>query len=391
MSFPGNLLESARLRRAEAGLLLLAILALAPLLLEPLPVGFLQPPVVARTGVATRLAVLMVLAAVIAVTAWLDRNSNPYSARTAVLLAAFAAGLTVLHWYFVDADPDRSAWQRQLYLDVLNHQADAPHVFRPLPYGFTRSLERVTGDERFSTVAYRWFFTCWFLWCYYRFARLFLSQGRALAALAVLLPLYPLSIAHYWGQLTDPLSHTLFAMALIYTVQNRVWLLALTLGLGIVAKETIVLMVPAYWACWGRRGWPAFARAVGLGLVCVVAFLAVRMPLGWRPDFGQINGTAGLMIGTNLGLGEPLHETNVPLYQNYLQPLLFVGVFVPFIAWHWRGMDGRLKAIALTLVPLLLLSNLCFGWMYESRNYVPLLPLLTTMALWRTPSPPAPG
>jgi hypothetical protein len=35
----------------------------------------------------------------------------------------------------------------------------------------------------------------------------------------------------------------------------------------------------------------------------------------------------------------------------------------------------------LTLVPLVLASNLCFGWMYESRNYLPLVPLLATMAL----------
>ena len=33
------------------------------------------------------------------------------------------------------------------------------------------------------------------------------------------------------------------------------------------------------------------------------------------------------------------------------------------------------------LTPLVLLSNLCFGWMYE-WHYVPLLPLLGTAALF---------
>jgi hypothetical protein len=33
-----------------------------------------------------------------------------------------------------------------------------------------------------------------------------------------------------------------------------------------------------------------------------------------------------------------------------------------------------------TLVQLLIVSNVCFGWMYESRNYMPLVPLLATMA-----------
>jgi hypothetical protein len=48
--------------------------------------------------------------------------------------------------------------------------------------------------------------------------------------------------------------------------------------------------------------------------------------------------------------------------------------------WGWRRIDRRLQAICCTLVPLLLLSNLCFGWLYESRNYMPLIPLLATMA-----------
>jgi hypothetical protein len=366
---------------AAAGLLLLAAASVAPLFLEQPPVQALSPPPQAAARVASKLVVLSVLLGVVALRAWLDRRSND-SAMVTLAIAALAAALTAVHWYLIDRDPARSAWQQQLYRDILNHEAVAPHVYRPLPYGFTRTLERLTGDERFSAVLYRWFFTYWFLWCYYRFARLFAAPGRALAMLVVLIPLYPMSIAFYWGQLTDPVSHTLFALALIYAIEDRYWLLALTLGLGVVAKETIALMVPAYWACYCKQGWSAVGKAIGLGAVCLGAFLAIRLPLGWQPGFGTINGTTGLMIGTNLGIGEPLYESRLPRYQNYLQPVLFVGLFLPFIAWRWRDIDGRLKALFLTLVPLLLLSNLCFGWMYESRNYVPLLPLLTTMAFF---------
>src|SRR5439155_13195230 len=136
-------------------------------------------------------------------------------------------------------------------------------------------------------------------------------------------------IAYYQGQLTDPLGHTLFVLAMIYTVQDRFLLLALTVALGVLAKETIMLMVPAYWACSWRRGWTAVGKSVTLGLVCLVAFLSARLPLGWRPGYGDINGTAGLMIGTNLGIGEPLYHGAAPAYQNYLQPFLFVGLFIP--------------------------------------------------------------
>src|SRR5205085_874917 len=126
----------------------------------------------------------------------------------------------------------------------------APHQFRPLPYGFTRTLERVTGDWAFSCVAYRAFFTWWFLWGAYRFARLWFRPGPAFVAVVPVVLLYPLSIWYYLGQLTDPLSHALFVLALTLTVRDRWAPLAVALALGVLAKETVVLMVPVYWACY---------------------------------------------------------------------------------------------------------------------------------------------
>ena len=40
-----------------------------------------------------------------------------------------------------------------------------------------------------------------------------------------------------------------------------------------------------------------------------------------------------------------------------------------------------MRALFLVVTPLLLLSNVCFGWLYELRNYIPLVPLLATMAV----------
>ena len=155
------------------------------------------------------------------------------------------------------------------------------------------------------------------------------------------------------------------------------------LAVAVPAKETVVLLVPAYLAVAlgpGRGGHALMTTAIAAG-ACVAAFLAVRLPLGWRPGNEAMNGLPGLMIGTNLGLGEPVAASEVPLYENYLQPALFVGVFLPPIALGWRRIDGQLRRVVLVVTPLLLLSNLGFGWMYESRNYMPLVPLLATAAL----------
>jgi hypothetical protein len=331
--------------------------------------------------------VLLGFVVCIAVRAWLDRHEGAWAMLLVVVFAAVAGMLTWLHWYEVDSYFFVREWQEQLYLDILNHARDAegqyrtPHQFRSLPYGFTRALEVVSGDWFFSCVTYRWFFTFWFLWFSYRFARLFHGPTWAFLVVLPVVLLYPLSVEYYWGQLTDPLSHALFVLALIYVVQDRWGLLLLALMLGVIAKETVVLVVPAYLACYGRQGWRAWTRTMLLGLGCIIAFLAVRLPLGWRPGNSDMNGLDGLMIGTNLGIGVPLAKGQAPLYENYLQPLWFVGVFLPAIAWRWRTIPRVLKALCLTLTPLLLLSNLCFGWMYESRNYMPLVPLLATMAL----------
>ena len=250
-----------------------------------------------------------------------------------------------------------------------------------------RSLEHVTGDWTFSCVAYRWFFTYWFVWGCYRFARIWLPAALSLATLLPVGLLYPLSVWYYLGQLTDPLSHALFVFALIWTVQDRTALLAASLALGVLAKETVVLVVPACWACYWRGGLRPLLKAAALGAACVAAFLAARLPYGWYPGYETINGTERLMVLDNLGIGEPYYKPAASAIENYLHPALFVLPFVPFIAWGWRRIDGRLKVMCLTLTPLLLLSNLCFGWMYESRNYMPLLPLLGTAALFAVAPP----
>ena len=362
-----------------AGLLLLALVTVPPLLVGG-PVYFLPPLPSANQTVLVEVAVLLLMALALAARARRDRRESGEAPGTMLLFAALAALMTACHWALVDSDPVRMAWQEDTYLRILSHRMDAPHQFRPLPYGFVRLLERVTHDWPFSCVVYRWFFTTWFLWASYRLARLYHPPKMALAAVAPAVLLYPLTVLYYYGQLTDPLSHALFLLSLVYLLEDRPGPLALSLALGVAAKETVVLVVPVYLACYWRRGIKAWAVTALLGAAAVAAFLAIRST-GWRPEFDSINGTTGLMITTNLGIGPPLYTRAAPLWANYVHPLLFVGPFLPPLVWRWRRIDPRLRTACVTLAPLLLLSNLCFGWLYESRNYVPLVPLLATAAL----------
>ena len=375
----GDRLRRFRTALPWLGLFLVAALSLPPLLFERTPVGPAAAYASPLPAAASRAVVLLAMFSAVGVAAWSVRGEDRWAGRVAALLAVLAALLTAWHGFLVD----RVAfdWQWSMYFDILNHHSGAPHQYRPLPYGFARTLELVTGDWWFACVAYRWFFTYWFLWGCYRFARLWHTEAWALLTLVPVAVLYPLSISFYWGQLTDPLSHALFVLAFLCTVRDRTALLAASLAVGILAKETVVLMVPVYWACTWRGGLRPLLKTAALGGVCVAAVLAARMPYGWYPGYEKINGTDRLMIFDNLGIGEPYYHSAAPIWVNYLDPALFVLPFAPFLVRGWRRIDARLRMMCVTLTPLLLLSNLCFGWLYEARNYMPLLPLLATAAL----------
>jgi hypothetical protein len=380
----GDQLQRLRGSLPWLGLLLVAALSLPPLLLERPEVQPVEPYADPLLAWVAKVVVLAAMFGAIHVAVWVASAEDPWAIWVEMPLVVLAGLLTAWHWYHLDSNDFLAAWQRDMYFKIFNHTQEPPHLFRALPYGFTRSLEHLTGDWTFSCVAYRWFFTWWFVWGCYRFARLW---HPALMALTTLLPvalLYPLSVWFYWGQLTDPLSHALFVFAFIWTVQDRTALLGAALALGVLAKETVVLVVPVYWLCYWRGGlWPLL-KAAALGAVCVIAFLAARLPFAWSLGYDKINGTQALMILDNLGFPPPdrPYQPGAPIYHNYLHPALFVLPFVPFIAWGWRRIDRRLKVMCLTLTPLVILSNLCFGWLYESRNYMPLLPLLGSAALF---------
>ncbi len=366
-----------------ASLTLLALLCIVPLLLEPHRNALLTPYPSTAATILTSAIVLFLMIVALTVRVHLDRPMEPRAAMLMVLFAALAAWMTLMHWIEVDRRAEAQKFQQRIYLQQFQGKHEAPHNYRPLPHGFVCLLERITHNWDFACVSYRWFFTVWFLWASFRLARRYLDANRALLTLLPLVLLYPLSILRYEGQLTDPLSHTLFVLAFLYLLEDRPIALAAALALGIVAKETVIIVAPAYLACYGRRGWRAWLITAALGGACVAAFLAVRLPLGWRLNYGNINGTSGLMIDLNLGFGPPIPDRFPPLWENYLHVLLFVGLFLPVIAWRWRVLDPRLRALAVVVTPLLLISNVCFGWLYESRNYMPLVPLLATMALSR--------
>jgi hypothetical protein len=388
------------------GVLVVAGVALAPLLLEPRPVRFIGLlPTASVTG--PKVCVALALLLPIGLWLWADRRALQRPALVGCALLVLAGAMTAVHAFTVDfayvtipvptADggpphpqtiPYAAVWQRHLYLAVFNNSAQPclgagtlPHIYRPLPYGFTRVLEWASTDWWFSCLAYRCFFNFWFLWATYRFVLRYTGPARAWLGVGLLVALYPFSLAYYWGQLTDPMSHALLTLGLIYIVEDNLPGLFVAVVVGVLAKETAGLLVVAYLAVHWRKGLPAFAKAAVVGVGAVAAFLATRLPLGWRPGSSPLHSISGFMVTANLGVGTPVAPTTVPLLQRYFHLFLFTLVFVPFIVLRWRRTDPQLKALYLSLAPLIFLSSLCFSWMHEPRNFVPLLPIEAAIIL----------
>ena len=58
----------------------------------------------------------------------------------------------------------------------------------------------------------------------------------------------------------------------------------------------------------------------------------------------------------------------------------YTHLFLPFLAIGWDRTPAVLKRLALFLLPSLFLSSLVFGWLYETRNFMPLVSVLAVIA-----------
>ena len=281
---------AVRVPKAAVGLLLLALLSLPPLL-----AGWRGEWMLPHSAVAGWMAKATVLFFLFAFILW-----TAGATRATLVSLVLAAVLIGVHYVQVDSRPDAEEFQRSLYTQILHlgpgpDDPCVPHRYRPLSYGFTRTLELATGDWLFACVVYRCFFQFWFLWGAYRLTALYVTPVTALAAPVICAMYYPLSVLHYSGQLTDPISHALFALGLVWVVQDRRGLLLGDLVLGVLAKETAVVLLPAYWLCHWRQGVRSLLWSAVFLAAATAAFLATRWPLGWRPG-GSLNGVEGTLL-----------------------------------------------------------------------------------------------
>ena len=242
-----------------------------------------------------------------------------------------------------------------------------PHTYRFLPDSMVRFIEFFTGDFSYARSLYRHTFMFLLLFSIYYYARLHYSHEKALLTIFFYAIIYPVSIRFYAGQLTDPLSHLLFVLAFIFLDLNLFICFATAVLIGILAKESILIMVVYFFLFRWKGKRHLLKTAI---LVTAGAWITLAIRLWVVPSETLINDV--FLIHDLKRSAWPHIFRNFSKFDEWGRQILFtVGIFIPFLVLAWRRTKPALKSLAVFLLVTLTLSNVLFGFLAETRNLIP--------------------
>lgn len=364
--------------------LLAAAAAVTPVAVTPWSVAALRAPP-APPGLLVLLALALPLATLAACWRWLDLGLDRSRKAGLFTLVAVVTALQVhLHHTTVDRGPfvyaarkfdDNTGWQRLMQRAVLEGRTEGPflgHNARFLPNGFTQLLVAATGDYVPARTLYRLTFQLLLLLAIYALGRRWFSHATAVGGVLFYALIYPISIRHYAGQLTDPMSHLSLVLGLVLLARGPFAYLLLCIGVGTIAKETVAILGPLYVVLRpdDPKRWPraAVLTVVGVGMV----WLLRKAVVGEVTEEGMSATTWG-HVATNLRAW--------PAWIPQIALTLLPGGL--FLALGWGRTPPALRTTCVYLTVVLLASSLRFSWLYEARNFVPgAIPMGIVAAAW---------
>ena len=151
-----------------------------------------------------------------------------------------------------------------------------PHSYRFLPNSIVRWMQISGMSFETARDVYRLIAGLLLFYVLYRYARLFTDYTGAVIAMLLVAVIYPVSFEYSAGQLTDPLSHLSFLLALIFLETGEFGFLLTTLLIGSLAKETILAMA-AYYVLFSRHDKQYMLKAAVLCVASVAAYIGVRL------------------------------------------------------------------------------------------------------------------
>jgi hypothetical protein len=254
------------------------------------------------------------------------------------------------------------------HYNVMNLDPEAiPNTFRFLPNSMVRIGEFFTGDFVYARTIYWLTMMYLLLFSIYYYARIHCSHDKAFFTVLLYACVFPVSIRYYAGQLTDPLSHLSFVLSFIFLELNLFFAFVTALSIGILAKESIVVMV-VYYFLFKRKEQRWFAKSSFAFLVCAAIVLCIRLlivPSAGMPlnDFFVLGNMDKWMFYFSANFGD---------YGKWVWQMVFtVGMFIPFLILAWKSAPRNARNLSVFLFAILLFSNMTFSWLKETRNLIP--------------------
>jgi len=291
-----------------------------------------------------------------------------------ILLVALSPFLVYLHYIYIDTSntyfiiKSNLFWQLITQRDVMNlDPAAVPHVYRFLPNSMVRIAEFFTGDFIYARTLYWLTMMFFLLFSIYYYARVYCSHEKALLTVLFYASVFPISIRYYAGQLTDPLSHLSFILSFIFLELNLFIYFALAIFVGILAKESILVMV-VYFLIFRRKERRYLSKTAVLFIVGAAITLIIRL---WIvPAVSPFNEV--FVVGDLKGSSLPHLAENFGRYNEWVGQVVFtIGIFIPFLILAWKSAHRSVRNLAVFLLAVLLPSNAIFSWFSETRNLIP--------------------
>ena len=302
------------------------------------------------------------------------RLNRSWAVVITLLILLFTLATNSIHYHFVDVGVPPSnlgneQWQITLQDQVIqSHPGVIPHSYRFLPNAIVRWIELLHVSYPAARNIYRLLTGLLVFYAVFRYARLYTGALGGVLALLLTAAVYPVSFIEYLGQLTDPLSHLSFLLALIFLETDQFALFLTTVLIGALAKETVFCLF-GYYLLFAPKTRPYWSRAALLLLTGGALYFGVR---AWVLH--------GVMAYRSISNVMPEHIL-FNFKSKWFGLVLLTGLaYVPFLIAFWSETPRSLRRLSVYLLLVLLVSNLVFSWLNEPRNLMPAVFVLAVVA-----------
>jgi hypothetical protein len=311
----------------------------------------------------------------------LENNSNKEKFFLILLFSIFTIFCVDIHFTNVDIlnyFPDKLSilWQIELHEKIMSHDPEViPHSYRFLANAFITVLLTWNKNHLLCFLIYRFIFQFLLLFSIFYWARLYSSRNTSLLTVLLYLLVYPITIRFYAGQPIDPLSHLCFILSFIFLEKKQDLYFILTILIGILAKESILLM-PIVFFIYRDKNINNLVKTFIFLLLSTILILLIRFLItNNQLEYKNISGVTPKHILDNWNDG-------LRWYRQFFSTIVLL---LPLTILEWKNSNRILKILILFLGSFLILSNLIFSWLTEARNFVPfLVPMCLLNAMYLT-------